>query len=262
MPPANTIAEATPPHATRSSGPIQPRFTARTKKKTTPSSVTTPPAKANAFAPIRPAAESVRPQSNEGVRGAEAGRPREGGGNTGAGAGSAWCGGAGAGLGAGRALTGSSVATPRSSCWIRRLNDAAPTTPRVVGSAGMHRSLVDAVRRGNRASQGPTSGLAPVRNGRPGASHTAMRKALLIAVVALVAGCGGTSEPRRVPNVRYERLDVAEARLDARGIGWEEVGGGTFGVILRSNWYVSEQIPKPGVKATTVRLVVERCDDD
>ena len=89
-----------------------------------------------------------------------------------------------------------------------------------------------------------------------------MRKALLIAVVALVAGCGGASEPKSVPNVRYERLDVAEARLDARGIGWEEIGGGTFGVIVRSNWYVREQIPKPGAKATTVRLVVEHCDGD
>jgi hypothetical protein len=88
-----------------------------------------------------------------------------------------------------------------------------------------------------------------------------MRKALLIAVVVLAAGCGGTAEPKRVPNVRYERLDVAEARLDARGIGWEEVGGGTFGVIVRSNWYVREQIPKPGAKASTVQLVVERCDD-
>jgi hypothetical protein len=89
-----------------------------------------------------------------------------------------------------------------------------------------------------------------------------MRTALLIALVALVAGCGGTAAvPKRVPNVRWERLDVAEARLDARGIGWEEVGGGTFGVIVRSNWYVREQIPRAGAKATTVRLVVERCDD-
>jgi hypothetical protein len=89
-----------------------------------------------------------------------------------------------------------------------------------------------------------------------------MRIALLIALAALLAGCGGTAEPKRVPNVRYERLDVAEARLDARGIGWEEVGGGTFGVIVRSNWYVREQIPKAGAKATTVKLIVERCDDD
>lgn len=89
-----------------------------------------------------------------------------------------------------------------------------------------------------------------------------MRTALLIGLVAILAGCGGTPQPKRVPNVRYERLDIAEARLDARGLDWEEVGGGTFGVIVRSNWYVEEQIPKPGAKATTVKLVVERCDDD
>jgi hypothetical protein len=89
-----------------------------------------------------------------------------------------------------------------------------------------------------------------------------MRKALVIALAALLAGCGGTAQPKRVPNVRGERLDVAEARLDARGLDWEEVGGGTFGVVVRSHWYVREQIPAPGRKATTVRLVVERCDDD
>ena len=89
-----------------------------------------------------------------------------------------------------------------------------------------------------------------------------MRKAFVIPLIALVAGCGGAGQPKRVPNVRGERLDIAEARLDARGIGWEEVGGGTFGVVVRSNWYVIEQVPKPGKKATTVRLVVERCDDD
>jgi PASTA domain-containing protein len=89
-----------------------------------------------------------------------------------------------------------------------------------------------------------------------------MRKALFLILVLLVAGCGGTAAPKRVPDVRGERLDVAEARLDARGLGWEEVGGGTFGVVVRSHWYVREQLPEPGRKATTVRLVVERCDDD
>jgi len=88
-----------------------------------------------------------------------------------------------------------------------------------------------------------------------------MRTALLIALVALLAGCGGTARPKRVPDVRYERLDVAEARLDARGLSWEEIGGGTFGVVVRSHWYVREQVPAPGGKATTVRLVVERCWD-
>jgi len=89
-----------------------------------------------------------------------------------------------------------------------------------------------------------------------------MRKALFITLVVLAVGCGGTTTPKRVPDVRWQLLDIAEARLDARGLGWEEVGGGTFGVVVRSHWYVREQLPRPGRKATTVRLVVERCDDD
>jgi hypothetical protein len=88
-----------------------------------------------------------------------------------------------------------------------------------------------------------------------------MRFVSVILVAVVLAGCGGTT-PKRVPDVRGERLDVAEARLEARGLQWEEISGGTLGVIVRSNWYVREQIPKPGQKATTVRLVVERGDWD
>jgi hypothetical protein len=88
------------------------------------------------------------------------------------------------------------------------------------------------------------------------------RTALILVVAGLLAGCGGSAEPVRVPDVRGQRLDVAEARLDARGLQWEEIGGGAFGVVVRSHWYVDEQIPRPGRKATTVRLIVEpNCDD-
>ena len=52
-----------PPNAILMPGPTQPRLTASAKKKTTPRSVTTPPAKASAFAPIRSAVDIVRPQS-------------------------------------------------------------------------------------------------------------------------------------------------------------------------------------------------------
>jgi len=87
--------------------------------------------------------------------------------------------------------------------------------------------------------------------------------ALILALAGLLAGCGVTAEPVHVPDVRGQRLDVAEARLDARGLQWEEIGGGAFGVLVRSHWYVDDQIPRPGRKATTVRLIVERnCDDD
>jgi hypothetical protein len=89
-----------------------------------------------------------------------------------------------------------------------------------------------------------------------------MRKTALILLALVLAGCGATPQPKRVPDVRGQRLDVAEARLDARGLQWEEVGGGVFGVVVRSHWYVEDQIPQPGKRATTVRLVVERnCDD-
>jgi hypothetical protein len=90
-----------------------------------------------------------------------------------------------------------------------------------------------------------------------------MKIAVLIALIALLVGCGGNGPvaPKRVPNVRGERLDYAEAKLEARGLQWEEIGGGVFGVVVRSHWYVEDQIPAAGKKATTVKLFVERDDD-
>lgn len=61
-----------------------------------------------------------------------------------------------------------------------------------------------------------------------------------------------------MPDLRGERLDVAEERLEARGLDWKEIGGGNLGIVVRSHWYVCEQEPPPGKKATTVRLLVER----
>lgn len=77
-----------------------------------------------------------------------------------------------------------------------------------------------------------------------------------VSVLAL-AGCG-SSEPKTVPDLRHERLDVAEERLDGLGLEYEEVGGGAFGIIVRSEWEVCRQEPAPGKKATTVRLIVDR----
>ena len=50
---ARTSAETLAPSATRATGPIQPRSTASTKKKTMPRSVTAPPVQASARAPSR-----------------------------------------------------------------------------------------------------------------------------------------------------------------------------------------------------------------
>lgn len=76
-------------------------------------------------------------------------------------------------------------------------------------------------------------------------------------LVLPLAGCGG-GEPQAVPDVRGKRLDVAERRLDDLGLDYERVGGGTFGIVVRSNWRVCDQQPRPGTRATEVTLVVDR----
>jgi hypothetical protein len=79
-----------------------------------------------------------------------------------------------------------------------------------------------------------------------------------LASLFLLTGCGSAGVARRVPDVRGERLDVAERRLEARGLDFEEVGGGAFGIVDRDNWTVCSQEPASGKRARTVRLVVER----
>ena len=90
------------------------------------------------------------------------------------------------------------------------------------------------------------------------------RHTIAVGAVLSLAACGdGRPEPHRVPDVREERLDIAEARLRDRGLEWEELGGGVLGILVRSNWQVCDQDPRPGTKARTVQLIVERdCYDD
>ena len=61
-----------------------------------------------------------------------------------------------------------------------------------------------------------------------------------------------------VPDLRGERLDVAEDRLDSLGLRYEALGGGAFGIVVRSHWTVCAQSPAPGRVATTVVLTVAR----
>jgi beta-lactam-binding protein with PASTA domain len=86
--------------------------------------------------------------------------------------------------------------------------------------------------------------------------------ALLVGTAStlLLAGCGKAS-PKAVPDVTGRQLDAAEASLDGLGLRHSVVGGGSFGVAVRSNWQVCEQHPSPGITASEVKLVVARsCD--
>lgn len=68
-----------------------------------------------------------------------------------------------------------------------------------------------------------------------------------------------------MPNVTGERLDVAKSDIEHAGFknDVDVVGGGTFGVLVESNWVVCEQSPAAGTNlAGTPRLVVDRsCDN-
>jgi hypothetical protein len=84
-------------------------------------------------------------------------------------------------------------------------------------------------------------------------------KSLIICVLvaSLAAGCGG-GEREPAPDVVGERLDVAQERLDERGLAYETIGGGTFGIVVTSRWTVCEQRPAPGRLTSRVELVVDR----
>lgn len=64
-----------------------------------------------------------------------------------------------------------------------------------------------------------------------------------------------------VPKLRCRRLDVAEDILRSRGLRYKEVGGGLFGVVVKSNWRVIRQSPAAGSRVRrgkTVKLYVGR----
>jgi beta-lactam-binding protein with PASTA domain len=63
---------------------------------------------------------------------------------------------------------------------------------------------------------------------------------------------------KTIPRLAGERLDVAESRLDDLHIAYQEIGGGLFGIVVRSNWVVCETSPGPGATAQSVKLIVDR----
>jgi hypothetical protein len=78
-------------------------------------------------------------------------------------------------------------------------------------------------------------------------------------LLPLAAGCGSApSERARVPDVTMEPLSAAEDELDAVGVSYDAVGGGLFGIIVRSHWTVCKQVPAAGRRAHHVTLYVAR----
>src|SRR3954454_8148576 len=79
-----------------------------------------------------------------------------------------------------------------------------------------------------------------------------------VVFVPVLTACNGTSKSATVPNVVGQRLDVAESDLDDEGVKYEEIGGGTFGIIAKSNWTVCSTQPDAGSTASKVKLIVDR----
>lgn len=65
----------------------------------------------------------------------------------------------------------------------------------------------------------------------------------------------------QVPDVVGERLDVARDRMKRAGFDVDVDGGGTFGVVIDSNWVVVAETPAAGTSrelGSLVRLSIER----
>jgi ABC-type glycerol-3-phosphate transport system substrate-binding protein len=61
-----------------------------------------------------------------------------------------------------------------------------------------------------------------------------------------------------IPNVVGMKLDQAEGTLGADHITDSVSGGGTFGIVVKSNWTVCTQNPAAGASGSSVTLVVAR----
>jgi hypothetical protein len=64
-----------------------------------------------------------------------------------------------------------------------------------------------------------------------------------------------------IPDEIGERLDVAKDDLRSAGLSTRVIGGGTFGVVVESNWSVCQTKPTPGAqvqKGTPVKLIIDR----
>ena len=98
----------------------------------------------------------------------------------------------------------------------------------------------------------------------------ALRLAVSCVVVVGLAACGSgqssAKADRLMPDVVGQQLDVALSDIKRAGFAdeVEVLGGGTFGVVVESNWQVCGQLPGPGqVMTEQPRLTVDRsCGSD
>jgi hypothetical protein len=69
------------------------------------------------------------------------------------------------------------------------------------------------------------------------------------------------NQPQTVPDESDQRLDVAEEELEAHNWHFKVVGGGLFGVVVKSDWTVCETRPAAAASVpadTTIRLIIAR----
>lgn len=89
---------------------------------------------------------------------------------------------------------------------------------------------------------------------RASAPKTKPAKATPVASSSPAGGDGGATVPGDVMN---KRLDQVENELDAHGIGYQTVGGGVFGIVVKADWGVCDTKPDVGEPVDgPVRLIV------
>ena len=94
-----------------------------------------------------------------------------------------------------------------------------------------------------------------------------LRGAAAVVLLFSVVGCDADKDVT-MPNVTGKKLDDAYAAIEGTGIDDKDKieidGGGTFGVVMESNWTVCAQSPAAGAPVTDApRLTVDRsCGDE
>lgn len=98
--------------------------------------------------------------------------------------------------------------------------------------------------------------------GEVGASAPAtVTVAATVTAPAVTAPAPADTASATMPDYVGQTLDVAEDELDSMGVTYHEVGGGAFGIVVKSNWEVCSTRPKSGTSidvASDVALIVQR----